>query len=191
MKAEIIQNLYLVDHNQGFSSGNNDNSCFKRVFPNSNTACGYSQSETKAKYMIQFGIAPYVFEKLSEDIHGKPFSFQFDETSTQQVKKQYDEYISIYFSTHKKIATEYCGLLFVCHCTLDDLVNHFFEFMEKLKLNLLLLLVLGMDGPSVNRSFEKKLKAGLEENYATQILDIGTCSLHIVNSAFLEGLKEL
>ena len=64
--------------------------------------------------------------------------------------------------------------------------------MEKLKLNLSLLLALGMDVPSVNRSFEKKLlKARLEENYATQILDIGTCSLHIVNNAFLEGLKEL
>ena len=84
-----------------------------------------------------------------------------------------------------------CGSLFVGHCTLDDLVNHFFEFMEELKLNLSLLLVLGMDGPCVNRSFEKKLKARLEEIYATQILDIGTCSLHIVNNAFLEGLKEL
>ena len=79
----------------------------------------------------------------------------------------------------------------MCHCTSDDLVNHFFEFMEKLKLNLSLLLVLGMDGPSVNRSFEKKLKARLEENYTTQILDIGTCSSRIVNNAFLEGLKEL
>ena len=77
------------------------------------------------------------------------------------------------------------------HCTSDDLVNHFFEFMEELKLNLSLLLALGMDGPSVKRSFEKKLKVRLEENYATQILDIGTCSLHIVNNAFLEGLKEL
>ena len=96
-----------------------------------------------------------------------------------------------YSSAHKKTVTEYCGSLFVGHCTSDDLVNQFFEFMEKLKLNLLLLLALGMDGPSVNRSFEKKLKARLEENYATQILDIGTCSLHIVNNAFLEGLKEL
>ena len=63
--------------------------------------------------------------------------------------------------------------------------------MEKLKLNLSLLLPLGIDGPSVNRSSEKKLKAHLEENYTTQILDIGTCSLHIVNNAFLESLKEL
>ena len=88
------------------------------MFPNSNIACGYSQSETKAKYMIQFGIVPYVFQKLTEDIHGKPFSFQFDETSTQQVKKQYDGYISFYSSIHKKIVTEYCGSLFVSHIAL-------------------------------------------------------------------------
>ena len=48
-----------------------------------------------------------------------------------------------------------------------------------------------MDGPSVNKPFEKKLKACLEENFVTLILDIGTRSLHIVNNAFLEGLKEL
>ena len=73
------------------------------------------------------------------------------------------------------------------HCTLDDQVNQFFESMKKLKLNLSLQLALGMDGPSVNKSFEKKFKACLEENFVTQILDIGTRSLHIVNNAFLEG----
>ena len=100
-------------------------------------------------------------------------------------------YIILFFNLQKKIVTEYFGSLSVGHCTSNDLVNHFFEFMEKLKLNLSLLLPLGIDGPSVNRSSEKKLKAHLEENYTTQILDIGTCSLHIVNNAFLEGLKEL
>ena len=109
LKVGIIQNLYSVDHNRSFSSANKDNSRFKRMFPDSDIVRGYSQSETKAKYMIQFGKAPYVFEKLTEGIHGKPFSFQFGETSTQQVKKQYDGYISFNSSTHKKIVTEYCG----------------------------------------------------------------------------------
>ena len=67
LKAEIIQNLYLVDHNRSFSSANNDNSGFKRMLPDSDIPRGYSQSERKAKYMIQFGIAPCVFEKLTKD----------------------------------------------------------------------------------------------------------------------------
>ena len=61
LKAEIIQNLYLVGHNRSFSSANIDNSRFKRMFPDSDIARGYLQSEKKTKYMIQFGIAPYVF----------------------------------------------------------------------------------------------------------------------------------
>ena len=48
LKAEIIQNLYLVDHNRSFSSANNDNSCFKLMFPDFDIAHGYSHSETKA-----------------------------------------------------------------------------------------------------------------------------------------------
>ena len=124
--------MYLVDYNRSFSSANNDNSRFKRMFLDSDITRGYSQSEAKAKYMIQFVIAPYVFEKMTEEIHGKPFSFQFDETSTQQVKKQYDGYISFYSSTHKRIVTEYCGSLFVGHCTSVDLVNHFFELWRNL-----------------------------------------------------------
>ena len=33
LKAEIIQNLYLVDHNRTISSANNDNSRFNLMFP--------------------------------------------------------------------------------------------------------------------------------------------------------------
>ena len=48
LKAEIIQNVYLVNHNRSFSSANNDNSRFKHMFPDFDIAHGYSQSETKA-----------------------------------------------------------------------------------------------------------------------------------------------
>ena len=48
LKAEIIQNLYLVYHNRSFSSAINDNSRFKLMFPDFDIADGYSQSETKA-----------------------------------------------------------------------------------------------------------------------------------------------
>ena len=71
LKVQIIQNLYSVDHNRSFSSASNDNSHFKRMFPDSDIVRGYSQSETKAKYMIQFGIAPYVFEKCLYEITAK------------------------------------------------------------------------------------------------------------------------
>ena len=41
----------------------------------------FSQGETKAKYVIQFGIAPYIKQLILDDIKGKSFSFLFDETA--------------------------------------------------------------------------------------------------------------
>ena len=46
-----------------------------------------------------------------------------------------------------------------------------------------------MDGPSVNKSFDDKLKTTLKANNATLLIDIGSCPLHSANNAFSEGLK--
>ena len=62
------------------------------MFPDSEIAKKYEQGDTKIKYNIQFGIAPYLKEKLIYDVKNKPFTFKFDETTTRQVKKQYDGY---------------------------------------------------------------------------------------------------
>ena len=70
------------------------NQRFKAMFPDSNIAKAYSQGETKVKYYIQFGIAPYFKDELVKDIKGAGFCFKFDETKTSQVKKQYDGYIT-------------------------------------------------------------------------------------------------
>ena len=122
LKAEIYPALYLVDRNQSFKSANGDSECFEKMFPYSNIAKSYSQEETKGKYTIQFGIAPHISELLLNDLSNMPFIFKFDETTTQQTKKQYDGYITYFSTTFNKMVTQYCGSLFVGHCTSDDLV---------------------------------------------------------------------
>ena len=52
-----------------------------------------------------------------------------------------------------------------------------------------LLLHLGIDGPKVNLSFETKLKEFNKEN--SGFLQLGTCSLHPVHTAFKNGLQKL
>ena len=127
------------------------------MFPDSKIAEGYKQNETKIKYNIQYGIAPYFKEKLQKDFYNKPFSFKFDETTTSQVKKQYDGYVQYWSKTWNCIQISYCGSLFVDPCPAGKLVDHFFEFVNKLGLNLKFLLHIGMDGPNVNLKFEKLL----------------------------------
>lgn len=51
-------------------------------------------SETKVKYVLEFGVAPYMLEQLIADVQNQPFTFMFDDTTTSQLKKQYDGYES-------------------------------------------------------------------------------------------------
>ena len=186
LNAEIIEAIHSVDSNQSFSASNGSGKHYKKMSP-CEVAANFSLQETKMKYTIQFGIAPYVKDQLVQDISNKPFVFKFDETTTSQVKKQYDAYITYMSYRYQKIVTSYCGSLFVGHCTASDLKNHFHEFIRKLGLKTPYLLSLGMDGPNVNKSFAEKLSVELNTSY----IDVGSCSLHACNNAFAEALKTL
>ena len=190
--AEILQALKCVDSNISFAAANGDGSRYQKMFPDSKIAEGYKQNETKIKYNIQYGIAPYFKEKLQKDFYNKPFSFKFDETTTSQVKKQYDGYVQYWSKTWNCIQISYCGSLFVDHCPAEKLVDHFFEFVNKLGLNLKFLLHIGMDGPNVNLKFEKLLSQSLAlVKYDTKFLKTGTCPLHIVHNSFRKGVTSL
>ena len=84
----------------------------------------------------------------------------------------------------------YCGLLFVDHCPLEKLVEHFYEFGQKVGLYINFMLHLRMDGPNVNKKFQRLL---LESSYLekTTFHDLGTCPLHIVDNAFRKGVSFL
>ena len=188
LNAEILQALNKVDKNHLFSSANGDSGRLKKMFPDLQIAAKYSQEETKSKYVVQFGLSPFVKDELITDVQKTPYSFKFNETMFSQMKKQYDRYISFFSKKLCKIVT-YCGSLFVGHCMADDLVDHFFKFVRDLGLNLNLLLALGIDGPNVNKSFKSKLAEELQKRHITHFLDVGTCSIHIANNASLEGIK--
>ena len=64
------------------------------MFSDSQIAKDYHMEERKARYLIQFGVYPYLKRLQKKDIEGMPFSFRFDETTTSQVKKQYDGYVT-------------------------------------------------------------------------------------------------
>ena len=80
----------------------------------------------------------------------------------------------------------------VDHCHSKKFGKHFLKFMDKVKLQLQLILQLSIDGPNVNLRSEECLNASLEmKNINTSILLIGTCPLRIVHSAFRTRVNEL
>jgi hypothetical protein len=82
-KTEILNALKVVKYHQSFRSVEQDCKIFSQLFPDS-----------KLKYIIRFGIAPYLKEVITAELSNEAFSFTFDETTTAQKKKQLDGYIS-------------------------------------------------------------------------------------------------
>ena len=161
------------------------------MFLDSRIAASYSQGKTKLRYNIQFGIAPYIKQMLLYDVNNTPYTFQFDESTSSQFKKQYDGYLQYWSTKYDEIINCYCGGLFVGHCTHEQLIKHYYEFTKNLKLDSFFLLHLGMDGPSVNNAFQEKLFDELHVKEGTSFLNLGTCCLHKVHNAYQTALKEL
>ena len=105
LNAEILQALNKVDKNHLFSSANGDSGRLKKMFPDLQIAAKYSQEETKSKYVVQFGLSPFVKDELITDVQKTPYSFKFNETMFSQMKKQYDRYISFFSKKLCKIVT--------------------------------------------------------------------------------------
>ena len=184
IQAECLQVLHIIDANITFQSADGDSKRFAMQFPDSRIARDYHQARTKVAYVLQHGIAPVLQRKVEQEISGKPFSFKFDETTTAQVKKQYDGYVTYYCEKKGIVVTSYCGSLFVGHCSAKELladINHFFDSM---KLDRDLFLAVGRDGPKVNDLLENYLLTDLESRGHSRFLSLDSCTLHISNNAF-------
>ena len=66
-----------------------------------------------------------------------------------------------------------------------DMLEHFLQSTQDVSLQNLL--QVSMDGPSVNWAFYEKLQQKVKDECSCQILNIGSCGLHIVHGAFKHG----
>ena len=192
LAAEVLQAFNVVDKNQSFQSADGDNERLALQFHDSAIAKNYKQGQTKMKYMIQFGMAPHIKEMLIEDIQHEQYCFHFDGSTTSQTsKKHYNGYITYFSKKYNQVVCEYAGSLFVGHCPAEALLEHFYHFIGDLNLSLDNLLNLGMDGPNVNKKFERELMEEMERNNNNSFISSGGCPLHTVHNSFGKGMTFL
>ena len=164
MKAEIVRCLDIIDSNVSFHAAESDNDKYATIFPDSDVVKHYHQKSNKVKYTLQFGVAPSISEIILNELKDQPFTFSFDETTTSQIKKQYAGYATYFSRYFNTIITSYLGTLYVGKCTAEDLLQNLNILMQKLGLHIGMIICLGMDGPSVNNAFARKLNELLEVN---------------------------
>ena len=195
LNAEILQVLHIAHYKISFSGATDHAVLFQQMFPDSLIAASYKQSYTKLSYILKFCVADHLKKQLIYGVKGVPYTFKFDETTSIQIKNQYDGYLQYWSSSRGEIASSYCGSIFIGHCSHKDLIQHYHEFENAMELDSTLLLHLGTDGTNVNKNFASVFSeieiSEIEEETNSKVLNIGTCSLHPVHTSLRKGLKKL
>ena len=137
------------------------------MLPDSGIAASYSQGKAKVR-QYSIGNTPIHKAMLLYDVNNTPCTFNLDELTSSQIKKQFDGYLQYWSTKFDEIINCYCGSLFTGHCMHEQLIEHYYEFTKNLKLDSSFLLHLGMDRPSVNNAFQQKL---FDENMKRKILE--------------------
>ena len=185
LRAEVVWTLKSVSCHYSYTSSNGLPDLFRRMFPDSKIAEQFSCSERKVSYLCCFGIAPFVNNLLKSKVRKEVrFVLLFDESMNQTThSKQLDMHVR--FWTECGVVTRYVTSAFLGHATAEDILERFEQCCEGLDLRHLQ--QLSMDGPNVNWKVFRLLSEKLETECSNTLLDIGSCGLHIVHTAFKDG----
>ncbi|GBM79337.1 hypothetical protein AVEN_32951-1 [Araneus ventricosus] len=145
-----------------------------------------SLGSTKIAYIATFGLAPYFYLSLLKEIRSSHFVLCFDEALNRVSQKgQTDVIIRYWPENSNRVKVRYFNSAFLTHSTAEDLYKSFCE--STIEINLKNLLQISMDGPNLNLKFWRHLHSQLKEEKGFSLLNIGTCSLHIIHGAFQKG----
>jgi len=192
-KIEILFSLKLSTSNYSFNSYGDISDICKVAFHDSDIAQHMKLGSNKVSHLIVYGLAPYFLSYFLKDIRSGIgfFTLYFDEITTRQVKKQIDIHVAYWSPVFNRVIGLYFGSKFLGHADAERLKTVILEFLEENNLDPKKLLQCSMDGPAVNLSFQRKLNESLVSIEASAVIDIGTCTLHPVHTAFTKGLSAL
>ena len=184
VKAEIIWILKSICSGYSNRSCEQLNCTLKAMFPDSKLAEAFSMGRTKSMYMINHGLAPFFKSLLLSELNKSDiFKFSFDVNLNQVTQTcEMDVYVWFWNVTKLKVNVRFIGSTFFSHGTHQNLLKHFHEVTKEL--DHLKLYQISMYGPSVNLKFYNEIVQDTQENMVHSLIDIGSCSLHIVHGSF-------
>ena len=110
--------------------------------------------------MMAYGLRPFFTDKtIGELMEGQSyFMLHFNETLNAQVKKQMDVLVQFWSETHNEVRMKYLTSVMFGHTRAEDVVKEMLGVLDKLAISLRLMISLGLDRPSMNKSIMHKVK---------------------------------
>ena len=188
-KAEILWALKSVMSHFSYNLAHDITDVFKAMFPDSIIAQHMSCGLTKLSCLISFGTAPYFMDLLLKELKDAPcFVISFDESFNEELEKEQMDFIVRYFKDGE-VKSRYLSSGFLGHTTAKDLNRAFEECSEKLDLRNLI--QVSMHGPNINwKMVDLIVEDGNSNETYPNLLDVGSCSLHVIHGAFRTGMKQ-
>lgn len=189
LKAEILWALKLVASHSSYNSFKDAAEIFKLMFPDSEISKKVTLGSSKMAYVIAFGLSPYFHKELLDSFgENMKFVICMDEALNKiSQKTQMDLIIRYWPENCSEVQVRYLNSVFLGHSTAQDLFESFIAGSSDL--DLLNLLQISIDGPNVNLKFLRYIQDQVKESKGHNLIDIGTCSLHVIHNAFQRGNK--
>lgn len=186
VKAEIIWALNVVLTHSSNRSGGNASELFKIMFPDSIIADKFKMHKDKLSYVITYGLGPYFQNQLIKEINKCDFyCLSLDESLNKVSQKgQMDIIVRFWDTSKNEINTRYLTSVFLGHAKASDLLDSFTGSISGLGMSLKKIMQMETDGPNVNLKFLRDFEDHMKNFSSQQILDIGTCSLHIIHGCY-------
>ena len=193
-KAELIWTMKMISQHFSLNSCRDINDIFKNMFTDSRIAASFQLGPDKASYIISYGLAPYFKNTLMTQLkYPTPVKFSacFDEAFNSIIHKgQFDSHVLFFDDEKKVVSRRYVGSSFMGHACTEDLRKSFLDVHSDLDIPQNLVQI-SMDGPNVNWALHREIASYMSETNPTspQLLEIGSCGLHVLHGAYKVGQK--
>ena len=163
---------------------------FPLIFEDSPIAQKFGVGKDKLGYMVNHGLFPHFKEKLYDDISSAEFiAVSFDEALNKVAQKtQMDVHVRYVNTKTGLTETRYLDSEFLLESKSSDLLRHFKNVLcEKTRMDKIV--SVSMDGPAVNWAMLRELKLDIAVEFPNgpQLIEFGSCALHVVHGSLKTG----
>jgi len=187
--AELIWAMKVVLSGYSYASCDDTLEILRAMFPGA-IPDSFTMSSSKVSYLISEATGPFFHGLAVSDVKASavPYSLLYDETTNKQVQKQLDISVRYWSVARNQIAVHHLATILMGHATGDLLSKQLLKAITDNGLPLNLLLVLGSDGPNVNKKVWNNVNDVVKSSGGHGLLDIKSCTLHVVHNSFGKGL---
>lgn len=188
-RAKILWTMKSVVNNMSTTSCDGLADIFKAMFSGTFVDTNFSLSRTKLSYLITDCLGPHFRKMLLDECQTCYYTIIYDETTNSEGVKELQCAIRYWSDDTKGVVVRHLETFFIGSATGLILTEYIIKAINNANLSIDKLLMLGSDGPNINKTVFKLVNENVKSIRGIGLIDIGTCNIHIVHNAFLKGLE--